>query len=300
MQKAMKLHFTLLLLLTASIASATSRTSANYTVVSDIVDAGGLRATSANYINAGSANPLAGISTNAAPAETAKHGYLAQLFDVSDVIVNATASTMDENATLQLAAWQLLDDATFLAIDPNAVTWSVASGPVTSVSAGGLATAGLVFQNTPATVQGVFGDFIRLLSLTVLDTIPDNFGAYAGDGIADDWQFQYFGLNNPLAAPGVDSDGDGQTNLFEFRAGYVPTSSGSRLTTRGIGASGGNFQLELSRVQAGTRYVIQRTTDFVTWTDILTFLPVATVAPYMQPLPTVGSKSFFRVRLEAP
>jgi hypothetical protein len=30
----------------------------------------------------------------------------------------------------------------------------------------------------------------------VLDTIADNFGSYAGDGIGDDWQVQYSGVDN--------------------------------------------------------------------------------------------------------
>jgi hypothetical protein len=47
---------------------------------------------------------------------------------------------------------------------------------------------------------------------------------------------QYFGLDNPLAAPGLDPDGDGQTNAFEFTAGLIPTDPGSL------------FQLRIERV----------------------------------------------------
>ena len=97
-----------------------------------------------------------------------------------------------------------------------------------------------------------------------------------------------------------DPDGDGQNNLFEFRTGYVPTDASSRFVTRGLGVSGGNFQLELSRVQPGTRYLFQRTTDFVTWTDILTLNPATVSAPFTQPLPTVGTKSFYRVDIKKP
>ena len=78
-----------------------------------------------NYTHAGSASLLAGTSTIAAPAGTAKHGYIGQL-----------------------------DDATFLTTDPGAVTWSIASGLITDVSATGRATAGLVFENTSAPVPG--------------------------------------------------------------------------------------------------------------------------------------------------
>jgi len=42
------------------------------------------------------------------------------------------------------------------------------------------------------------------------------------------WQIQYFGsTNNPNAAPNVDADGDGESNLQEFLAGTDPTNSTS-------------------------------------------------------------------------
>ena len=223
----MKTPLLLLLPLALSTALAGSRTSANYSILAETIDAAGSPAASANYANAGSARLLAGVSTVAAPAETVKSGYLAQLYEVSGLVVNSAAPTVDENATLQLAAWQLLDDATFLATDPGAVAWTIASGPIASVSATGLASAGLVFENTSTSVDGTFGGFTGSLNFTALDSIPDNFGAYAGDGLGDDWQVQYFGQNNLLAASALDPDGDGQTNQFEFTAGLAPNDPAS-------------------------------------------------------------------------
>ena len=227
-----KTSIALLCLLSGSTALAGSRSSANYAITTDTVDAAGSRAVSANYANAGSASLIAGISAVAAPAESTKSGYIAQLYGVAGLLVNSAAPSVNETATLQLAAWQLLDDATFLATNASAVTWGIVSGPITDVSATGLATAGLVFENTSATVQGTFGGFTGSLNFTVLDSVPDNFGAYAGDGIGDDWQVQYFGQNNPLAAPGLDPDGDGQNNLFEFTAGLIPTDPASMFHLR--------------------------------------------------------------------
>jgi hypothetical protein len=85
----------------------------------------------------------------------------------------------------------------------------------------------LVYQDTPATVEGTFGGFIGTLNLTVLNVNADDFGAYAGDGIGDDWQVQFFGFDNPEAAPAFDPDGDGETNAFEYTAGLVPTDPNS-------------------------------------------------------------------------
>ena len=223
----MKPHFLFLLPLAASIALAGERTSANYTIRTDTLDFAGSRVASVNYTNVGSASLLAGVSAVAAPVEIAKSGYIAQLSDVSGLVLNSSAPSVDETATLQFAAWQLLDDATLLATDANTVTWSIVSGPITEVSASGIATADVVSQNTSATVSGTFGGFTGSLNFTVLDTIPDNFGAYAGDGLGDDWQVQFFGQDNPLAAPALDPDGDGASNNFEFTAGLAPTDPAS-------------------------------------------------------------------------
>ena len=101
-----------------------------------------------------------------------------------------------------------------------------------SINASGLATGGVVFQNTSATAQGVYLGDTGTLGLTVVNVNLDNFGTYAGDGLDDAWQNQYFGLNNPLAAPALDPDGDGQANLFEFTAGLTPTDPQSRFSLR--------------------------------------------------------------------
>jgi hypothetical protein len=209
-------------------ARADPRASTSYTITTDTSDAGGKRATSANYTNEGSAGGIVGTSTVATPAETAKHGYMGQITEVSAVQIAATPNTVNETATRQLSATALLDDLTSHAIPANSITWSVASGPLTSIDTTGLATASTVYQNTVATAQGIYGGTAGTLNLTVINTLPDNFGTYAGDGIADDWQFQYFGLNNANAAPLLDPDFDGHTNLFEFTAGLIPSSSISR------------------------------------------------------------------------
>ena len=220
----MKIHVCLFLLL-AVYAHAGPRTSASYNVVTDTADAGGKRATSTSYINDGSIGGVAGLSTVAAPAEAAKSGYIGQLYEVTALQLAAAPTTVNEGTTRQLSAAQLLDDLTTNAIPAASITWSIVSGPLTSISTSGLATTATVYQNTAATAQGIYAGNTSTLGLTVLDTIPDNFGTYAGDGISDDWQFQYFGLNNPNAAPLLDPDFDGHDNRFEFTAGIDPTSA---------------------------------------------------------------------------
>jgi hypothetical protein len=208
-------------------AQAGPRSSASYGLSTDSIDAGGRRSASANYSNDGSAGGVTGVSTVASPAEVAKHGYLGQITEVAALLVSASPTTVNESGTRQLAASQLLDDSSTVALAAG-VAWSIQSGPLSGISSGGLVTAGAVFQNTAATVQGTHAGNSGNLNLTVLDTIADNFGAYAGDGLGDDWQVQFFGPPpNANAAPLADPDSDGQNNLFEFTAGLVPTDSTS-------------------------------------------------------------------------
>lgn len=203
---------------------ATPRSSANYGVITDVVDGGGRRTSSASYTNDGSIGGIAGISSVVAPAETAKHGYISQLFDFANGIsLAATPATIDEGGTRQISAARNLDDGSGLALDPASVAWSVLSGPISGISLTGVATADTVYHNTGASVQGVANGFTASLALTVLDVNSDNYHEYAGDSLDDAWQVQYFGLPPNIAAgPLGDPDGDGQNNRFEFIAGVDP------------------------------------------------------------------------------
>lgn len=244
---------------------ASPRSSANYSIATETADSGGTRATSASYTHDGSLGGVVGVSTVTTPAETAKHGYLGQLYEVTGLVVSATPASVDETATRQLAAWQELDDDSDLAVSAAAVAWSVVSGPLTGISAAGLATAGTVFQDTSTSVQGSFSGLNDSFDLTVRDVLPDNYGSYAGDGLDDDWQYDYFGLDNPLAGPLLDPDGDSQDNRFEFTAGLVPTDPLSRFLLRVEPVAGEPAQKRL----VFSPLVVDRTYDILTSTTLL-------------------------------
>ena len=207
------------------------RSSSSYTVPTDSTDAAGGHASSSSYGSDASLGGITGISTATSPAETAKSGYIGQLYQVTGLQLTATPTTINESGTRQLGAAQVLDDNSTLALQAASITWSVQSGPLTGISSSGLATADIVGQTTAATVQGSYQGLSATLSLSVLDTIPDNFGSYAGDGLPDSWQHQYFGADNPLAAPTADATGTGQNNLFKYTAGLDPTDPTSRFIT---------------------------------------------------------------------
>lgn len=299
----MNSKFVIVIACTLTPAHAAPRTSANYSVATDSVDAGGSRTTSAVYTNNGSLGGITGIST-AAPAETANYGYIGQLYEVTGLALAATPTTVNEGGTRQLSASQLLDDATTIAVNTSAVAWSVASGPLTSINAAGLATAGIVYHNTAATAQGGYAGNTGTLNLTVLDTLPDNFGTYAGDGLPDSWQAQYFGLNNPNAAPGLDPDNDGQTNFFEYTAGIVPTDPLSRFLLRiePVPGQPGRKDLIFSpRLLDRTYQVKSNTALSGPWLPLVSFTTIdAADQRTVTDLNATGAKKFYHVEITKP
>lgn len=248
--------FSILALALTPLALAGPRSSADYAVFTDVVDGGGAPAASVNYTNDGSVGGVTGLSMAVAPAALAKHGYIGQLYKVVDLAVAAVPATVDEGATRQLDAMQVLDDDTFIALDPGVVTWSVESGPLTGVSSAGLATADVVYADTPAGVLGSYQGETGTETLIVVNVGGDDFGTYALDGLPDNWQVQYFGLDNPDAGPAVDPDGDGQDNSFENVAGLVPTDPLSRFRLRiePVPAQPGRVRLVFSPLVGGRSY----------------------------------------------
>lgn len=258
----MQRHPTAAVLLALTLGSAMAGTSASYTTSPQVIDAGGQRAASANYTVDGSVGGVAGVSTATSPDAIAKQGYAAQLYEVSKMTVDATPATINEGSTRQLSAQAILDDATLLALDPLEVAWSVLSGELTGIDSAGVATAAIVYQTSDAYVMGAWGGMSGTFGLSVLDTNPDNYGSYAGDGLTDSWQQQYFGLSNPLAAPAADPDGDGQNNLLEFTAGTVPSDPASRFTLRinPVAGSPAQKNLVFSPLVAGRSYTVLTST----------------------------------------
>jgi hypothetical protein len=301
----MNLRLLLVLALLPATAPAAPRSSASYAIATDTADAGGKRATSAAYTNDGSAGGVAGLSTVAAPAETAKAGYLGQLYDVTGLTLTAVSLNVNETATDQLGAWQVLDDATFLAVPAASVAWSVASGPLTGISTGGLATAGSVYQDTPANAQGIYLGQTGSLGLTVKNVNLDDFGSYAGDGLDDDWQVLYFGLNNLLAAPTADPDGDGQNNLFEFTAGLVPNNAQSRFALRITPVAGQPTQQKIifNPLVSGRTYTVTFRPDLTTgtWTTLTgTSQSDNGAERTVTDLNATGGRKFYEVKISKP
>ena len=120
------------------------------------------------------------------------------------------------------------------------------------------------------------------------------------------WQVLYFGdTSNPAAAPDVDPDGDGFTNLQEFQAGTDPTNSASAFRITAIAQVDTNVLVTWT-MGSGKTNALQRTAgepdgSFSTnnFTDIFTVTnTVGTVTNYLDVGAATNFPSrFYRVRL---
>ena len=234
----------ILLLLAAPLETfAGPRSSTNYSIPSESYASGSGNTASASYTNESTVGDVG--ATASSSSYIAKAGFAGQGYSVVGLVLDATPATVNEGQTRQLEAFDLLDDATRIALDETTVSWAVHNGPITSVSNAGLATAGIVYQNTNASVGASRDSFSTSLLLSVLNVTSDDFGTYAADGIDDSWQVQYFGENSPNGLATADPDGDGQSNKFEFVAGVVPNDNTSRFSLRVANVAGQPSQRQL-------------------------------------------------------
>jgi len=91
------------------------------------------------------------------------------------------------------------------------------------------------------------------------------------NGLPDSWELQYFGsLNAPNNGPNDDPDGDGFTNLQEYRAGMNPLQFDPLRFTRAQMNAGTGFQLSVLG-NLGHSYALFASSDLKNWTPILKF-----------------------------
>lgn len=295
------------LLLCNLLLHAGPHTSADYAITTDAITVGGQHTASTGgiYANDGSAGEISGVSSSA--NAIARAGFIGQLYELVGYGLLATDYYPAELGTTQIIPARTADDGTNLAMPTTGIAFSVVSGPLASVSASGLVTAGAVFENTTAMVGATSAAFAGQLQLAlhVQDTIPDNFGSYANDGLPDSWQRQYFGADNPLAAPGADPDHDGFSNLFEYTAGLSPLDPASRFSfhTEPVPGQPGRMSFVFSPRLADRTYTVKSsiTLPAAAWLSLVNF----TVSDDGQTrtitdLDATGTAKFYRVEITKP
>jgi hypothetical protein len=240
--------------------SAGTRASDHFTMSCEVLASGQPQAASEHY-TVDCALDSSGGPVAASGSYTLKPGYVGQLYDVVALEVSADPATVDETGTRQLEAAGVCDDTTRVAIDALEVAWSVVTGPITSISSAGLATAGIVFEDSGAVVEGIHLGFSDEFSLTVLEVVGDNYLSYAGDGIDDDWQILHFGEESPDAGPGENPDGDRYDNLGEFLTGFDPTDPRQTFEVWIHTRADNTVELELNKAIPDRIYKILAGTD---------------------------------------
>lgn len=261
--------------------------SPDYSLEPAVLDGGGTAGSSADYALNPSIGP--GIAGSSAGYKL-RGGFSGMLSNPASLVLAAAgaADSINERATLQLEARIRYDDDTLaaLALPAANLSWSVADGPLASVNSAGLATAGSVYQETPATARATYQSLEGRLPLTVRNLTNDDFGFYAADGLPDPWQVQYFGETSlpTVAGADADPDADGLTNFQEYAFGTNPSLgaggvlrwSGSNLLERGVptpfasGTAGTfTFRAVFARrkdfAAAGLSYTVEFSGDLSTW-----------------------------------
>jgi hypothetical protein len=168
-----------------SVASfANDRESTDYHLEYEVDDAGGGTASSADYSETASAGVEGSPATGSGGVELL-HGFAGGIYDIVTISLIASPNTIDEQGTRQIEANGVADDGSDV-VGIEDISFSIEAGPLISVDHDGVALADVVFEDSTATVRGQFGLLSDDIDLTVLDTMSDNFGRYAGDVLPDD------------------------------------------------------------------------------------------------------------------
>jgi Matrixin len=144
------------------------------------------------------------------------------------------------------------------------------------------------------------------VNVDVLSLNSDSTGP-GGDGLPDAWMFNYFGNVNPAAGPRRgphdDFDGDGFTNLEEYRMGFQNPATGTWAGASPV--SGASNQRILSvttnsltfQAKAWELYELEASANLTNWTRIgLPVQPRTTNGIFHHTLGTNAPAYYFRVR----
>jgi sugar lactone lactonase YvrE len=133
---------------------------------------------------------------------------------------------------------------------------------------------------------------------TGLITLRDRSASSLNDGISDSWRLRHFAtLNNILASPVADADGDSASNWHEFTAGTNPNDASSLLTVKSAKGTAQSASIQWPSV-LNKQYVIERAASIYSpvWTAVSTNNGTGWNMEYQDPAP--GGVQFYRVRVQ--
>jgi hypothetical protein len=118
------------------------------------------------------------------------------------------------------------------------------------------------------------------------------------DDISDTWRALHFGsVWAPLSHAAVDADGDGVTNLAEYKLGTNPLDASDNLRVR-ANASARNFRMRF-RTAEGRKYVLEASATLQpgSWQIVRPEI-VGTGAAYEMNEDSNGARLYYRLRLK--
>jgi hypothetical protein len=235
--------------------------------------------------------------------------YYATGFTVSPeaATINERGSADSNSTRTQLQGNVVYDDATLGAVDGSLVSWAAPSpgSALASISAGGIAQAATVYQNTVASFSGAYGGITATSSLTVLNILPDNYGVYAGDTFDDAWEIAQgmSGAVNPNAM------NNGVPNWQLYAMGFNPAQPAPAVLAS-TATTGGYFAVRYTRNPYATNYTFnpQETGNLsVGFTNMVSPVSVTNLVSGVEQITTRGSvpinatnKQFLRVKVAQP
>jgi uncharacterized repeat protein (TIGR01451 family) len=178
------------------------------------------------------------------------------------------------------------DPAPMASANPVQFTQGAWSGPITIT----LPITNVFLRVTDSTGHVGIGNNFAVDSSTDLN----------GNGLPDAWELRYFGANHPPGSgPNDDPDGDGLTNLEEFRAGTNPLDASSGLRLVATRQDAFTVLLDFPTI-GGKSYRLERTDDLSgnSWTIIADNVVGTGAHMQLTDAPGVGQRArFYRLRL---
>lgn len=262
------------------------------------LDAGGGRSGGGGYAMDGSIGGIGGVATGG--GVILKSGFIGQLSEVTNLVLNAAPAAAAEGAISQLSGLAGLDDGSVVALAGSSIVWSVAY-PVSAIGADGRATLGPVYADASGAVTGRYLGGSGSVVVWVLDANPDDFGLYAGDQIPDSWQVQHFGVNNP-GGQGAATNATGRSNLYAYSADLDPNDPGSQFEI--LAASNAPPVFSLCVLASSNRqYRLAWTTNMLAggWTNTPGAVPVSGPGgPFWMSDTNSASTRLYRVEVRVP
>jgi hypothetical protein len=229
---------------------------------------------------------------------TLRGGAVGQYYQPVVLMAQADSPSVPEVSSFQLSANSVNDDGSYSVLD---VAWNILSGPVSSVDVLGVATAEAVYQDTLAFLVAGASGLSATTSVVVADSLRDNFGLYASDGVADLWQVEKFGTSNVLGVASADPDEDGQNNFMEFMAGTSPSDAGDVFRIQGIRRGALGMNLVLEPAFSNRVYHIEACTDLkaTNWVQVATSAgPTQTLQLAVSDLTMTSPVMFYRASID--